>query len=128
MNEPVSVVQEAVNLSKAYIWRQFWKMKWITALLVGGMATYTIQTLQWLPLLGFDMFSFTIVTVGILIIRIRMNKLFIVHVERKRNNMKTPDSVWSEMGQSAWLLMIMSWMLMYWIVVLLFATTLTTNT
>jgi len=129
-HEPeMSVVEEGVKLAKDYVWRQFWKMKWITAIVVGALSTYTIQNMQWVPFLGFDFFTFTIVTIGVAFVRIQMNKLFITYAKCTREGKEVPKDVTSHIFQNTWVIILMTWMLMYWIVVILFATTLPgTNT
>ncbi len=121
MTQQVSPQAEGSKMATDYLLRQHFRMKWMTALVSGPMAAYSINAHAWIPFLGFNYVSWGLLMFASITCQMSMNKMFAIHVKHKREGKEPDPEVMKEIGQHALIHWGIGLMLWYWIVTLLFA-------
>ncbi len=128
MSEQLPVKEAAVIMAMNYIWRQHWKMKWLTLLFASPMVIYTVKAHAWIPLLSFNLISWFLLIIAQVLAQITINRLFTAHVQNQRDSKETDPVKMKAIGQHVlvhWGVTIILW---YWLGALIFAPDLFTLT
>jgi hypothetical protein len=121
MEEQLPHKVEGAKMATHYLWRQHWRMKWMTALIAGPMAAYSINAHAWIPYLKFSFTAWTLLMFASIMCQMSMNKMFAIHVNDKRKGKDPDPAVMKEITQHALIHWGVSLMIWYWVGVLLFA-------
>ena len=121
MTPQLSPELEGINLASKYAWRQHWRMKWMTAIISGPMAAYSIYYHEWIPFLGFNWFLWGMIIFISISTQFSLNKLFTIYVNHKRKGEENSPEVMREIGHHAWINWGTGLLFWYWIPVMIFA-------
>jgi hypothetical protein len=112
-----SVQAEGYRMASAFMARQHWRMKWVTLLISGSMATWTIQNKSWILEIGFLTWIALIAIVGIS--QWQLNKLFVEHVRHMQAGNEYPlPMIMKAINQHAWIQWGTGLFAWYWILTL----------
>ena len=104
----------------AYLYRQLWRMRWLTIAAVALMSGYSIMYDAWIPFLGAN-----IVTILVFFIMWWMNintmtRLFIYTAQKEKTgaNDEHCQKAYTNIGAIGWIMWAMSVVGTYWIVII----------
>lgn len=105
------------KMASDYMARQHWKMKWVSALISGLMATFTIKTGTWILEVEFWPWAGLMLIVGIS--QWQLNKLFIEHARHMQAGNEYPlPTLMKTITQHAWIQLGTALLAWYWIIML----------
>ena len=128
MSEQLPVKEAAVIMAMNYIWRQHWKLKWLTLLLASPMVIYTVKAHAWIPLLSFNLVSWALLITAQVLAQITINRLFVAHVQNQRDSKESDPVKMKAISQHAWIHWGVTVILWYWLGSLIWAPDLFTLT
>ena len=112
---------EGAKMATSYLLRQHWRMKWMTVLIAGPMAAYSINAQAWIPYLEFGFISWGLLMFASFMCQSSLNKMFAIHVNCKQKDKEPDHAVMKEIGQHALIHWGVSLMIWYWAAVIIFA-------
>ncbi len=121
MEEQLPHKAEGAKMATNYLLRQHWRMKWMTALISGPMAAYSINYHEWIPFLGFSFTSWMLLMFASVMCQMSLNKMFAIHVNDKQKGKEPDPAVMKEIGHHALIHWGVSLMIWYWAAVIIFA-------
>ncbi len=127
MKEQLPHTVEGNRMATSYLLRQHWRMKWMTALIAGPLAAYSINAQAWIPFLGFNFTSWALLLFASIMCQMSLNKMFAIHVDDKQKGKEPDPKIMREIGQHALIHWGVALLLWYWAAVLIFASDLLTS-
>ena len=122
MSPQLTPREQGVSDARKYIYRQHWKLKWLTLLIAGPMTAYSVNTNEWIPFLSFNLMSWTLLLIASVMSLISLNKLFVFLAgEEQQGTDFTEEKIWSEIVLHTWVHWGVTVILWYWLGALVFA-------
>ena len=113
--------EQGVLKATNYIWKQHWKLKWLTAVIAGSMIAYSYITNEWIPMLSFNLVSWALLLIAQVMSQISLNRLFVIYVGGEQQGTDfSEEKIKSEITQHAWVHWAIANVFWYWLGVLIF--------